>query len=571
MPRVVTKLTPKQTGGYSARKRIPADVREEYSRQFDKSSEEWFTTANDVSFATAKTLFHEWSAEIGSRFASIRAMRKGGGLALTRKQALALAGKWYGWFVKRHEDAPGDPARWWSRWSGLLDDLEELAPTAVRASADTIAVWNWLNSAEARPRVRPIIADEAQTAQFLASEGLVLSNEARDLFLDMVEEEFLAAVKLLERRAKRDYSPDTRIQTFPKFELDVPLSSEGLSPWQLFEAWVEKRKPAPATVTRWRGVFLDLDKHFAGRAAGSLKDDEAHAWATQLVTPKRTAATVAGVWLNAAHTVWIWAVEQRKVRTNAFASVKITIPKSTRTRDTKTFTPAEARTILKASLAIGDPGKSPSAAVRRWVPWLCSYTGARAGEITQLRGKDVLHQDGVPAIRVTPEAGTVKTREPRTIPLHEHLIAQGFLKFAKSKGEGPLFYNAKGIKQSDDPTHPSRPRAVTARVDLAAWVRSVGITDTAVSPNHAWRHTFKQIAERCGISERVSDYITGHAPATVSRGYGAPTLQDMAEVLKKFPRYELTQEGDEDGEEGKAKRKKPRDKAHSKVHPLHAR
>jgi integrase len=55
------------------------------------------------------------------------------------------------------------------------------------------------------------------------------------------------------------------------------------------------------------------------------------------------------------------------------------------------------------------------------------YTGARAGEITQLRGKDVVKHEGVWAIQITPEAGTVKTGKPRTIPLHEHLIEQGFI------------------------------------------------------------------------------------------------------------------------------------------------
>jgi hypothetical protein len=35
----------------------------------------------------------------------------------------------------------------------------------------------------------------------------------------------------------------------------------------------------------------------------------------------------------------------------------------------------------------------------------------------------------------------------------------------------------------------------------------------------------------------VSDAITGHAPATIGRAYGAPTVEDMAEALKKFPRY----------------------------------
>jgi hypothetical protein len=45
------------------------------------------------------------------------------------------------------------------------------------------------------------------------------------------------------------------------------------------------------------------------------------------------------------------------------------------------------------------------------------------------------------ALRLTPEAGTMKSRKPRTVPLHEHLIEQGFLAFVKANGSGPLFYN----------------------------------------------------------------------------------------------------------------------------------
>ena len=84
-----------------------------------------------------------------------------------------------------------------------------------------------------------------------------------------------------------------------------------------------------------------------------------------------------------------------------------------------------------------------------------------------------------------------------------------------------------------------KPRAVQARQRLASWVRSLGITDAELSPLHAWRHTFKQIADRAGISERMSDYITRHANKSVGAAYGAPTLDDMAEALKKFPRYTL--------------------------------
>jgi hypothetical protein len=79
---------------------------------------------------------------------------------------------------------------------------------------------------------------------------------------------------------------------------------------------------------------------------------------------------------------------------------------------------------------------------------------------------------------------------------------------------------------------------VKVRERLATWVRKLGVTDPNIRPNHAWRHTFKQIGHRY-IPERILDAITGHAPATVGRGYGAPTLADMAKALKKFPRYSL--------------------------------
>ena len=103
-----------------------------------------------------------------------------------------------------------------------------------------------------------------------------------------------------------------------------------------------------------------------------------------------------------------------------------------------------------------------------------------------------------------------------------------------------MFY--KGDTEStaaDDPMRPKRPRSVRTREPLAGWVRKLGITDPEVQPNHAWRHTFKQIAERNGISARVHDVITGHSSKSVAADYGKATVDDMAAALKKFPRYEI--------------------------------
>jgi integrase len=158
---------------------------------------------------------------------------------------------------------------------------------------------------------------------------------------------------------------------------------------------------------------------------------------------------------------------------------------------------------------------------------------------------DVIERDGVHALRLTPDAGTIKTGATRTIPIHEHLIAQGFLDFVATRGEGPLFYNPERAGEAGaDPTNPRRPRAVKTRERLARWVRRAGVTDIDVRPNHGWRHTFKQVARRHDISDAVSDEITGHAPLTVGRGYGRPTLADMAAELRKFPRYVASREGE---------------------------
>ena len=58
------------------------------------------------------------------------------------------------------------------------------------------------------------------------------------------------------------------------------------------------------------------------------------------------------------------------------------------------------------------------------------------GELTQLRGVDVIERDGIHAIKISPEAGTTKTGTARVVPVHEHLIEQGFLAFVKASGKG---------------------------------------------------------------------------------------------------------------------------------------
>ena len=144
--------------------------------------------------------------------------------------------------------------------------------------------------------------------------------------------------------------------------------------------------------------------------------------------------------------------------------------------------PDEWRTILRASLAINDLD-NPDNAARRWVPWLCAYTGARPGEMTQLRGADVIEREGIHGLRITSEAGTVKNNRSRVVPIHEHLIEQGFLEFVRKHGAGAIFYRVANGDGLGDPLNAKKPRYTQARQGGTRSNRSLtGLASASVCP-----------------------------------------------------------------------------------------
>lgn len=102
-----------------------------------------------------------------------------------------------------------------------------------------------------------------------------------------------------------------------------------------------------------------------------------------------------------------------------------------------------------------------------------------------------------------------------------------------------MFFSAaaQAAQKQSDPTNPQKSLAVKTREHLAKWVREIGVDDPELQPNHAWRHLFKEIGDHCGMPEKVSDAITGHAPANVARKYGRVWFEVMARELAKFPRF----------------------------------
>jgi integrase len=523
-----------------ARKGIPKDIREDYARLYGVRREAHLKLPADTPRHEAKVRLGEWEAEVETRIATLRSQRKGEGRPLTKLNAIALGGRWYAWFLKLHEEDPGPAKRWRDMGEYLVwNVIRPEAPESYEENPKADPHWEWAKTAEVRAAVRPQIAELARVATFLASEGIALNTSAYALFVDAVSDNLQLVLSRLERRANGDYSHDDTPESFPPFT-EGPVRASGASCWDLFEAYVKATEPAATTVSRWRVVFLEMQKKFAAVGADGITQDAARTWVHGLVSEKRSPLTVREIWLSASRTVFTWAKGHKRIHRNPFAEVKVDVPRKVVTREEgKAFTDKEVRTILKASLAYAKP-VTPTERARRWVPWLCAYSGARAGEITQLRGGDIVERSGLHVMKLTPEAGTMKTGKVRMVPLHKHIIAQGFLDVVKQVGKGALFYNdAEPQRTSDDPLKPSLSRAQMARGRIGSWVRGLGIDDPEVSPTHSFRHTFKRIAEAVGITEKVHDAITGHTPATEGRKYGPPSIVDMANALKKFPRYKL--------------------------------
>jgi integrase len=558
MPIRMATLSRSKNGDFVSRKGIPKDVREAYTRLYRSSAkaplrvtraggvptapkvwEELFKLPASTSPSTARVRWAEWCAEIDTRVATLRAAAKGEGQPLTMLNAQALAGKWYSWFLGKHENDTHLASHWVELRDYLVwDVIGREATDEYKADTDADPNWEWAKDPEVRDAVRPVIAELARVASFLSSAGISLDASAYKLFTNAVSDLLFGAFCVLEQRANGDFTPDETPKRFPVFNDGAAKRAEGISCWGLFEAWVKAAKRAESTVRRWRGVFLEMEAKFLHTSAGALTARDAKSWIDSLITEDRTAFTVANVWLTVSKGVFSWGVEQELIPANPFAGIKVTKQKRTRNRSAKTFTPEEAAIVLEACQRVTER-KTPKDRAKRWVPLLCAYTGARVGEMTQLRSEDITQRGEAYFAHLTPKAGTIKGNKARTVPIHEHLVELGFITFVQARGPGPMFYKPSSSNEVVDPLNPKRGPAVKMREDLGEWVRLLGVSDPELSPNHAWRHTFLMKARRAGIEPALRFGITGHVPKTIGETYAEPEPEELAEALKKFPRYDF--------------------------------
>jgi len=311
-----------------------------------------------------------------------------------------------------------------------------------------------------------------------------------------------------------------------------PVHKPAIKLLDLFDRYALSGAANPKTVRKWRSRVASLVEHLGHDDASRVTRADLNAWTASLVAKGLAKKTVVDGYLPAVRVALAVAHDDGAIPVNPASGLKVRAPKAVKLRE-RDLTDDEATMILRAALG-PQPEKLAElhARARRWVPWLCAYTGARVGEMTQLRAMDIRQEGDVWTIHITPEAGSVKTGEARSVPIHSHLIEQGILELAEHGDASPLFYR-EGAGNEVNPAHKVR------AADLAKWVRSLGVNDPEVQPNHGWRHRFKTVARTVGIPEGIADRIQGHAPRHEGGKYGSIPLATLRDAIELIPRYEV--------------------------------
>ena len=349
-----------------------------------------------------------------------------------------------------------------------------------------------------------------------------------------------AELEALRRMAERDEGEFGGSTRNPALNQDLtlpdPSKDAKVSIMGLFDSYVSAKRRLGSgreIEKRWSSVFKDLVLFLGHDDYRKVSTMDFIRWRDSKIG-ELSPTTISKVYLAAVNTVLNHAKKNLKITENKIADVKQDAGRRVKTRE-QGFKEAEARKIIATSLDY-KPNKNEHptrTAAKRWIPILLAFSGARVTELTQLRKKDVFEEDGIHAIRISPEAGTVKTGIYREIPLHPQIIELGFLSFVESCPDGPLFYQ-KAAGQAV-----SLQRAQITGAKISKWLKDMKVIPDGLQPNHAWRHRFKTIGREAGIQDRVLDAIAGHAPRTQGDNYGDVNLRTRHRAIKRLPKLEI--------------------------------
>jgi hypothetical protein len=433
-------------------------------------------------------------------------------LAPLHRDLVAVAGAAYRQIFEAKSDHPGSPFRWVSALASLSDDDPERDRFLEEAARDCLIEEN-------------ASADDITVARFLPHFVAAHANAYRDLEL--------AARGDYGQAAKSKY-PE---RTTPKLDL-VAFFEEFAAKGGL------KGGVHGPTAKRWRPKIKMFTDWLGHRDLTRMTTTDGYGWVDNLTGKGFAIKSIRDVWIASLSATAGFAVQRRRVPINVFRGITVREvidegkDAEPQPQKQKGFILSQAEAILTATLATPSQLISEEmAAARRWLPWLCAYSGARVNELTSLYPADVAPDKETKIWCMTIKPSLEKTANWRTVPIHSHVIQQGFLKYVEKRRRAklPLFYDparSRGGKSGN-------PQFKKVAERIAEWVHGLGIDN--VAPNHGWRHRFKSVARQVEMDREVEGFITGHRPkkAGSSPDYGDRWVKTMAKEIEKYPRYRI--------------------------------
>jgi len=469
-----------------------------------------------------------------ARWEAHLAVLRSGGVALTAKQAAAITGVWYRQLLSEAEAAPS-AAAWWERLAALYRKVPAPPPKGLAAASLMISPEKFAPDP---------VALRAEAVVLLKGNE-VSANEASIL---TVVRHMTARLEPLEAAAWKmvhgDFSPDPTLAKFPPWEpLAPPAGVSGLkSPLgysALFTRWEKKAARAVGTVAEYRMIWAGFEKAVNRSMPAEVTTSDVEAWRDSLKASGKKTATVQKKYLAAVSAIYAASVGigPDRLAANPVDGAWFTGRHFADSTSVRPYSRAELAAMLRTA-------RTQSHSERRWVPWLIAYTGARSREIAQLRKSDVRKLDGVDYLDINEDHSDKKlkgrpgTKSPsvRDVPLHPHLIEEGFLDFVDGLPDGAhLFPRIK--PRSNGAANEGR-----AMTQLREWLRGFAaptpIGDTRIlKPQHSLRHGFEDLLR--GVTEDVElrRDLQGREDGTSARGYGlGHALKQKAAVIRRIPR-----------------------------------
>lgn len=292
-------------------------------------------------------------------------------------------------------------------------------------------------------------------------------------------------------------------------EQPKPAAAQAGVTWdQLRQAWELERKPARKTIIEAKSSIALFTSQVDKPVDQLVKRDFTSFKTWLLAQPGRGGGTLSAASatkrLNLLKTILAIAADNDVISANPATGVGV---KGGKESNRQPFSKADLDVLFK-------PENLPEAETDRLLMLIGLYAGARLNEICQLKGTEIVEEDGIWCFSVDDQGDDQSVKNAgsrRLVPLHAVLIEAGIVELAAQRGSSQLFDDLQWTETQ------GWSKAASKR--LNQHIR--GLIPDARKVFHSFRHSFKDLCRDAGIPEDVHDRLTGHSAAHVGRGYGA--------------------------------------------------